>query len=198
VSKPFDAVHDLQAVFRALLDAFSFPGKVVSLAPQAARLSPLATDVDNPALAAAALTLIDSESPYFVDATDPLARFLVEWSAVRPGALAEAAYVVQPRFDDGLLAGLIEMARLGTLVDPHLGATLLIGVESLIEGQTLRLRGPGIANSVSAVLPYGPRWLAARNQKVAEFPLGIDLAFFDRDHRVVALPRATRLTREGS
>lgn len=195
MSGSFDAVHDLQAVFRGLLDAFSFPGKVVSLAPQARRLSSLATGVTNPSLAAAALTLIDAESPYFVAGEDPLAQFLLEWSSARPGALADAAYVLLPNFDDGQLADLIERGRVGTLLDPHLGATLLVGVDNFDVGQVLKLRGPGIESAVTVTVPSGTRWFQARNVKVSEFPLGIDLVFFDREHRVVALPRTTRATR---
>jgi alpha-D-ribose 1-methylphosphonate 5-triphosphate synthase subunit PhnH len=37
--------------------------------------------------------------------------------------------------------------------------------------------------------------LTTRNARVSEFPLGIDLAFFDQLGRVVALPRTTRAVR---
>jgi len=187
----FDAVHDLQSAFRGLLEAFSFPGRRVDLSRGSAAISGLLADpagVDALGLAAAAL--IDQETSYFAEG--PLASFLVEWGGAKPVAVEAAAFVLVNHFDDAKLTELIETARLGTLADPHQGATLLIGVDDLDEGVACTLSGPGIETNRVGVLPPG-QWRSARRSKVKEFPLGVDLAWFDRKHRVVALPRTTVL-----
>ena len=185
----FDAVHDLQAAYRGLLEAFSFPGRAVTLAGAEAIAPLLGTD-EIPALGLAAATLIDQETSYFVEGA--LEAFLVEWSARPPAAPGEAAFLVLPRFDDARLTWLIGEARRGTLLDPHLGATLLVGVDDLDDGVPCVLSGPGIETPRERVLPDGA-WRSARHAKVKEFPLGVDIAWLDRRHRVMALPRTTVL-----
>jgi len=192
----FDAVHDLQAAFRGLLEAFSFPGRAVDLSRPALAIAGLLPD--GAALGLAAAVMIDQETSYFIE--DPLAdsaggglaNFLIEWSSIAPAQVGEAAFIVLPRFDDARLAELIGAARAGTLADPHLGATLLVGVDDLDGGDACVLSGPGIETARPVVLPAG-EWRRARRDKVKEFPLGIDMAWFDRKHRVIALPRTTRL-----
>ncbi len=191
----FDAVHDLQTAFRGLLEAFSFPGRAVDLSASSLAIAPLLADpggVDALGLAAAAL--IDQETSYHV--TGRLEPFLVEWTSSGPVSADEAAFIVLPRFDDAALTRLIEAAQAGTLMDPHQGATVLVGVDDLDDGTAARLAGPGIETAFDRVLPAGT-WRAARNGKVKEFPLGIDLAWFDKRHRVVALPRTTVLKEGG-
>jgi alpha-D-ribose 1-methylphosphonate 5-triphosphate synthase subunit PhnH len=124
--------------------------------------------------------------------TGRLESFLVEWTSSGPVPVGEAAFIVLPRFDDAALTALIEAAQAGTLMDPHRGATVLVGVDDLDAGTAARLAGPGIESSIDRVLPAG-QWRAARNGKVKEFPLGIDLVWFDKRHRAVALPRTTVL-----
>ena len=87
--------------------------------------------------------------------------------------------------------------RLGTLEAPEAGATLLLRVESL-HGETggelnLRLSGPGIRQHVAlGVSGLHPAWIAARNAWVENFPLGIEMVLCD-ETRFVALPRTTRI-----
>jgi alpha-D-ribose 1-methylphosphonate 5-triphosphate synthase subunit PhnH len=191
----FDAVHDLQAAFRGLLEAFSFPGRAVDLSAPARAIAPLLADPEGvDALGLAAAALIDQETSYHV--IGRLESFLVEWTSSGPVAEGDAAFVVLPRFDDAVLTRLIGGARSGTLMDPHLGATVLVGVDDLDQGIVSRLSGPGLEFPLDRLLPAG-QWRAARNGKVKEFPLGIDLAWFDKRHRVVALPRTTVLAEGG-
>lgn len=187
----FDAVHDLQRAFRGLLEAFSFPGRRVDLSLSAEAIAPLLADpLGNTALGLAAAALIDHETSYFAEGA--LATFLVEWSGSKPVDVSGAAFVLLPRFGDAELCDLIDRARAGTLIDPHGGATLLVGVDDLDEGSACTLSGPGIESPREDILPSG-QWRASRRDKVKEFPLGVDMAWFDRKHRVVALPRTTML-----
>jgi alpha-D-ribose 1-methylphosphonate 5-triphosphate synthase subunit PhnH len=191
----FDSVHDIQAAFRGLLDAFAFPGKLVDLSQPASRLAPLLPTTSAPvSLCLAAATLIDNETTYWADEPG-VARFLVEWSSTSPSEPATSAFLVVSTFRDDDLAKCLSEAPSGTLLDPHLGATVLVGVSNLDEGEPVTLSGPGLESPLRCRLPAGDRWLTTRNARVSEFPLGIDLAFFDQLGRVVALPRTTRAVR---
>jgi len=193
----FDPVHDLQAAFRGLLEAFSFPGRLVDLAHLAERMAARVSDPSvNPSLALGAAALLDQDAPYATAGTPGLAAFLHEWCAAGPVTPADARFLVVGESGTGgsSLAQLLAEVPVGTLTDPHLGASVLVGVEDLDRGTAWTLSGPGLKVPTVCVLPEGEAWVAARNLRSAEFPLGIDLAFFDRRGRVLALPRTTRLT----
>lgn len=190
----FDTVHDVQRSFRGLVRAFSFPGRPVDLADQALRLAPRVGDPGvNPALALGAAVLVDQDASYAVVGHAGLASFLVEWSSSAPCDLSSAALVVVADFDDPALADVLDRVDRGTLTDPHRGATVLVGVVDLDVGTPWTWTGPGLEGPTLGTLPTGQAWVAARNRATHEFPLGIDLAFFDLRGRVVALPRTTRL-----
>jgi alpha-D-ribose 1-methylphosphonate 5-triphosphate synthase subunit PhnH len=195
VTAPFDPVHDLQQGFRCLVEAFSFPGRLVDLsAPASAIVGRVGDPAVVPGLALGAAALVDQDAAYAVEGAHGLAAFLAEWSSRRQVAVGDAGVVAVSDFDDSRLAALLELVPEGTLADPHRGATVLVGVENLDEGDSWTVSGPGIEAPCSCVLPAGPSWTAVRARRTAEFPLGFDLAFFDRRGRVLALPRTTRLT----
>ena len=73
----------------------------------------------------------------------------------------------------------IAQARPGTLVDPHLGATIVVEARSLSEDGCLLLSGPGIESSARLSVGMEGGWVAARAAKNVEFPLGVDLIFVD-------------------
>lgn len=194
----FDPVHDLQEAFRGLLEAFSFPGRRVDLSVPAQRMAVRVADgTVMPSLALGAAALVDQESPYAVAGGPGLGAFLREWASAAPGALEEAAVVVVSGWDDRSLAALLERVSSGTLSDPHRGATVLVETDDLDAGASWVLSGPGLEAPQTWTLPGGLLWPAVRNRRNSEFPLGVDLAFFDRRGRVAALPRTTRLVPAG-
>lgn len=83
---------------------------------------------------------------------------------------------------------------LGTLEQPHLGATVVVVVAGLGRGPgRLTGEGPGIPHQRTLdVLGLDPAWISARNRWTARFPLGVDLLLAD-DHQVAAIPRTTRI-----
>ena len=92
----------------------------------------------------------------------------------------------------GLWAALDALAQ-GTEEEPHRAATLILQVDSLVEGAGWRLTGPGIEHEHRLAvggLPAGfaTDWAANR----AGFPCGIDLILCAGD-RLAALPRTTAL-----
>jgi alpha-D-ribose 1-methylphosphonate 5-triphosphate synthase subunit PhnH len=176
-----DPVLDSQAAFRALLEAMARPGRVQRIAagPDAPGLMR--------ASAAALLTLADAETPVWTDAE--AAR---EWIAFHTGARfaepGEAMFLLA-------VLGTPPLASLnpGTDEAPQEGATLIVEVSSLREGEGWRLTGPGIGREHrlrADGLPadFAAQWAA----NATRFPRGVDVVLCCGD-RLAALPRTTRL-----
>ncbi|PKO84662.1 MAG: phosphonate C-P lyase system protein PhnH [Betaproteobacteria bacterium HGW-Betaproteobacteria-11] len=172
-----------QRVFRELLEAFSRPGD----------MRDLSTWVDGTTAQRAVLaTLMDGE----MTLADPHGRIMdTDWPLLqaKPGASEHARYVAV----DGHRAPDFQ-PELGSLESPEFGATLLIGVNSLGDGElSLELVGPGIDGQRNIRLAgLHPDWLTRRADWVGSFPLGVDLLLSDA-HRIVALPRTTRIRISG-
>ncbi len=173
-----------QQVFRCLMTAFSYPGRVLPL-------SAVQATSEKSTLIHILATLLDGE----VGLADPDSlitpsdRLRLEAPSMLPEqapfvvALAEFA----PNFSPNL----------GSLENPEFGATLILKVASLSSGQTLNLTGPGIqAQAKLTVQGLHPGWLAARTEWNCAFPMGVDLLLID-EARVVALPRTTRIQNQG-
>lgn len=182
----FDPVHDTQAVHRALVRAFSFPGRAVSVAGPSSRcLDPRLPG----ALGAVAQTLLDSETTF----SHPNPGVVTELTGAHRRPADQAAFVLVPLWDDAAWSQAFGSARRGTLADPHDGATVIAWAPTSTPGLSWTASGPGFETPVSLVLP-GEAWVATRNQACREFPLGVDLLWV-RGDSVIALPRTTRLVR---
>jgi alpha-D-ribose 1-methylphosphonate 5-triphosphate synthase subunit PhnH len=173
-----------QLLFRDLLRAFSYPGRVT--ANRAA--GPLAWL----ALVAA---LVDGEVG-LADPHDLIGADLWPLLEASRGIPEQAGFIVA----DGSRP-LDFQPRLGTLEAPETGATLVLRVTALGEAAAaegrLSLSGPGIpSQSGLAVAGLHPGWLQARAGWVAGFPLGVDLLLCDVC-RFVALPRTTQVQVRG-
>lgn len=186
-----DPVHDLQAVFRALMSATASPGTIRDIGATSERL-----DADSPIprpMLAIAMTLLDAETSFCLRSS-PGAEFaeaaISRITSARPTSAGEADYVLSIEDGQGL-AESIAAARGGTLVDPHMGATIIALSERLAAGSALELSGPGIAYRAFLDAGLGDEWIEARAEKNREFPLGIDMLIVDRGGRVAALPRTT-------
>jgi len=167
-----------QTVFRQLLSAFSFPGRIETLTEGDALTQTLATLVDREA------TLADPQN-----LLNDLTRQRLQARMTGP---ERAQFIVA----DGSLPPVFEPS-LGTLESPELGATILLQVAKLGEGAAWQLTGPGIAASQSlAIAGLDPAWIERRRAWNEGFPLGVDLVLIDRG-RVLALPRTTRITAQG-
>lgn len=192
-----DAVHDLQRVFRKILQATASPGTIVELAREAELL-----DLELPAnkgILLVALALLDAETSFSVLSTDPEAQVDAIAHMTYARAVAdEAADFIFAIGEAGAAraAEAIAQARPGTLVDPHLGATIVVEARSLSEAGSLLLSGPGIESSARLGVGLEGGWVAARAAKNVEFPLGVDLIFVDARFRLAALPRTTSVREE--
>lgn len=173
-------VADAQGCFRAVLDAMSHPGQCYSVSG-ASGPPPLC-----PAASALLLTLVDHETPLWLD---PAAAGTRDWVSFHTGAPA-APTPEQALF--ALALSLPDLATLpaGTDEAPETSATIILQLASLQAGQRFRLEGPGLRHPAVLLadgLPAGFAAIWQRNH--AQFPRGIDLILC-AGNQLAALPRS--------
>ena len=167
-----------QALFRRILDVAARPG-------QTADLSDL---LDGRPAALAALATFCDNTQTLADLTGTLSKTDLAFLDVGRAAPDQAGFILAagaeaPRFTP----------RLGSLEAPEGGATIVVTVESLMDGAPLTLTGPGIrAETRLAPLGLAPEWLVARARWCADFPMGVDVMLADAA-RLTVLPRTTHI-----
>lgn len=193
IESSFDKVFDTQRLYRQVLDAMARPGKINSL--ESLTLTP--PPGLNQAAAAIALTLLDSETRFYIAAPDS-----AEYLAINTGATScppdSAEFVFA--CGDNVLPQLQEVNR-GTLLTPELGATVILQVDRIGNdgsGTPLTLTGPGIKDSVQLVInglqQENLQILAALNR---EYPLGVDVIYVDAGGNIACIPRSSNVRWEG-
>jgi alpha-D-ribose 1-methylphosphonate 5-triphosphate synthase subunit PhnH len=178
-----DPVLDAQQGFRAILDAMSHPGRIAQVGGVTAP-DPLGT-----AAASALLTLVDHETPLWLD---PDAASVRQWIEFHCGA------PIVSRIDAcafALALSLPDLASLpsGTHESPETSATVICQIESFDAGDVFRLTGPGLRESTMLRvkgLPSG--FVSIWRSNHALFPCGIDLILCAGD-RLTALPRTVSI-----
>jgi len=179
-----DPERDAHRAFRRVLQAFAQPGRIVSLPPL-----PGAPDAIGSAAAATLLTLADADTAVWTDAGDAAATWLRFHAGCRLVARPGDAVFVHAVGPPPALATLDP----GTVAAPQRGATLLLEVASLREGEGWRLTGPGIeAVHDLAVGGVPERLISELAANHARYPAGVDVIFCAGD-RIAALPRSTRV-----
>ena len=183
-----DSVHDSQRVFRALLDATSRPGRVVT--PPAPPEIPAAL---HPATAAVCLALLDFETPLWLAGPDIAeTRAWLAFHAGCPFAATpdQAAFALVTAVNalpalDGFALGSDEM--------PERSTTLILQVDRLEAGRGKRLSGPGIDGTALLAVegPTDAFWVE-RAAACGLFPRGLDVIFIDGT-ALAALPRTTQV-----
>lgn len=188
-----------QAVFRAVLQALSHPGRTVAVEHDAQTPA-----VGHAASAAVLLALLDSDCTLWLSprlaAGDAGAwlRFHTGCTLVSDATQARFVWVAQ-----GDVVPPLDSLALGTDIYPDQSATCVVDVLRATATTTdspvaWHLRGPGIQN-VAALhvdgLPddFEVQWAANR----AVFPRGVDLLLATLDH-IVGLPRTTQATRSAA
>jgi alpha-D-ribose 1-methylphosphonate 5-triphosphate synthase subunit PhnH len=180
--------RDAQATFRALLAAIAEPGSIRQVDPVIEPPAPLGR-----ALAAACLTLLDFETPVWL--APSLGKAAADWLVFHTGApittdVGAAAFAVLTETDE---IGPLDRFALGSDEAPEGGATLLIQVSGLAEGQGAGWSGPGIETARRVAVPsLDAGFWRERAALVPLFPRGLDIFLCAAD-RVAALPRTTRV-----
>lgn len=186
--------RESQRIFRALLAAFSRPGRIVRLEPG---------DPEAPFACARALArcLLDETVSYCIAGESPQAKRLGELlereTRVRSAGIEEADFL----WIWGARRGVLSRPRRGTAEEPQRGATVVCCLEPgpaapVPERLRVRLSGPGIeaASGIAPEMDGIPLFvfeeLAAVN---AEFPLGVETVFLRPEGMLMAVPRSTRI-----
>lgn len=184
-----DNVQDAQTTFRSVLKALSEPGLVQTL--RADVKGPMPFDV---AMTALCLTLIDHETPVWLDARADLPavqsylRFHCGCPLVNDQLGASFALITD------LHSGLsLDKFAQGSMEYPDRSATLLVQVPTLEDGPKRRISGPGIPATRHLTIgglptDFDEQWHANMNS----FPLGVDIVFCCGD-KIVGMPRTTQL-----
>ena len=181
-----DPVLDAQATFRAVLEAMSRPGRIQRAGSGLRPPAPL-----NQAAAAVLLALADADTTLWLDA----GAGAEAWLRFHCGAAiladpAAAAFVLAA----GAPPALAALAQ-GSEEEPQLGATLVLQVDDLEEGQGWRLSGPGIETEHRLRVTGAPEgFLAAWEANRAGFPCGVDVVLCAGD-RLAALPRTVTIAK---
>ena len=190
-----DKVKSAQSTFRSVMDAMARPGSVQRIVAAAGTPLPMMRGT-----AAIALTLFDHDTPIWLDAKMSATSDLAKWLKFHTGA---------PVVQDCSICSFALIGNTSALPDldgfsfgsneyPDRSTTLILQLESLGEGDTIELRGPGIdgiATMQAAIEPPDLFERLAINEKL--FPRGIDVVLV-ADDSIVAIPRTTRLVTKES
>ena len=179
-----DPAGQAQATFRAVLDAMARPGQLRQAGEGLSVPAPL-----DRATAAVLLTLVDNETPLWLDPAAAPAR---DWLAFHCGAAiteapGKAAFALALSLPD------LSSLPAGSHEAPEISATLILQVAALGSGVSYRLSGPGLrAPSLLAVsgLPAGFALLWQQNH--ALFPGGVDIVLC-AGTTLAALPRSVAI-----
>ena len=169
------------ATFDALMRALSYPGR-----PQALKLEDRRTP-----FTAIAEALLDLEVTAF--STEQLLEADLRATGAKLVALERAEYVFMPYLTEAQLP-LLQRVNRGSTLTPDDAATLVIGAsfarKPLESAQQLRLRGPGIKDSLEVQIGGLPREFWRVREAVIAFPIGWDVFFVD-SNQILGLPRTT-------
>jgi alpha-D-ribose 1-methylphosphonate 5-triphosphate synthase subunit PhnH len=182
-----DPVLDSQRAFRAVLEAMAHPGRIVTAA------APSPPPPLGMAAAAVSLTLLDFDTPLWVDPAAASAD-VVDYLRFHCGV----ALVAAPRA--ARFALIADAARLPSLDDldagtderPDLSATVVLQVAGLAGEGGPRLTGPGIAREARLEVSGAPELWNVVRANTRRFPRGVDFLLCAGD-RLAALPRTTRV-----
>jgi alpha-D-ribose 1-methylphosphonate 5-triphosphate synthase subunit PhnH len=179
-----------QAVFRTVMEAIARPGLPRRLSSKLAVPPPLSATA-----AAVALTLLDYETPFWLDPGLAAAGEVAPWFRFHTGApqAADSAQATFAFVSEPAAMPSFDVFSSGSLEYPDRSTTLVVQVASCGHGEELTLSGPGIAGTRSfsaEPLPADFRARLTANREM--FPRGVDLILVTRD-AVAALPRSIRV-----
>jgi alpha-D-ribose 1-methylphosphonate 5-triphosphate synthase subunit PhnH len=179
-----DPVGEAQATFRAVLDAMSRPGRLHQVGERLTAPLPL-----DSATAAVLLTLIDNETPLWLD---PVAMAARDWLAFHCGAEivdapASAAFALALSLPD------LTALPAGSHETPENSATLILQIAALGSGATYHLSGPGLREPAALAATGLPTdFVALWQQNHALYPRGVDIVLC-AGTTLTALPRSVSI-----
>jgi alpha-D-ribose 1-methylphosphonate 5-triphosphate synthase subunit PhnH len=179
-----DPVGEAQATFRAVLDAMSRPGRLHQVGEQLTAPAPL-----DSATAAVLLTLVDNETPLWLD---PAAEAARDWLAFHCGAViidtpTAAAFALALSLPD------LTALPAGSHETPESSATLILQIAALGRGTRYRLAGPGLREpALLATTGLPGDFATIWQQNHALYPRGVDIVLC-AGTMLTALPRSVSI-----
>jgi len=190
-----DPVRASQAVFRAVVDAMAHPGTIVAIGELARAPQPLSL-----AAAAVALTLLDCETPVWLDPALAQSRDIAAWLRFHTGAplTADPRQAAFGVIADPPSMPQFEVFSQGSMEYPDGAATLVLQVDRLSDNGGFCLSGPGIkASRPLLALPLPADFAVRMHANRALFPRGLDIILAS-DTTLAALPRSVHVAMEQS
>jgi alpha-D-ribose 1-methylphosphonate 5-triphosphate synthase subunit PhnH len=187
-------VLSAQSTFRSVMDAMGRPGTAQRIV--AATGAPAAMMRGT---AAIALTLFDHDTPVWLDTLMSETSDVAKWLKFHTGApvVEDSSVCSFALIGDARVLPALDRFAFGTNEYPDRSTTLILQVESLTQGSTFELRGPGIDGTAVLQAAIQPPDLFERLAiNAALFPRGIDVVLV-ADDAIVAIPRTTRLVAKG-
>ena len=189
----FDMVHKTQETYRKILSCMSRPGTI----------STLLGDQQNPmpchdATFLTIVTLLDAEvSFHVVSDSHHLREAIADYTLAKETAVEQADFVIVPKgTSEEDMVQVMKQCKIGTLENPQHSSTWIIEQDTISVTGKVALSGPGIKMQNTLHLDFSERFLAMRNERVKEFPLGADLIFTD-PISLACIPRTTTLSIQG-
>lgn len=185
-----DPVNSSQRVFKSVLTAMSFPGRVVELRDLVPAPAPMSAD-----LTAVVLALADMDTPLWLDAAGQSSSRLTDFLSFHTGAPlvsspSDASFGVVT--DPSALPPLDHFPQ-GSDEEPDKSATVIIQVNGFDNGPVWTLTGPGIDGERDVQIDGLPESFAQDCQaNHHRFPKGVDIVLV-QGGQIVALPRTTWL-----
>ncbi|WP_119274612.1 phosphonate C-P lyase system protein PhnH [Taklimakanibacter deserti] len=188
-----DQALDSARAFRLMLDAMARPGLIVPMQAGLDAPSPLL-----PTAATICLTLCDYDTPLWLDEAYRTPQVL-DYLRFHSGApiveeISAASFLL---CSEATAALALASANRGTAEYPDISATLIVQLASFTSDERLILNGPGIDGMREfGALGLEQGFWDLMEDNHALFPLGSDV-FFATSREIAALPRSTRIRREG-
>ncbi|SRR5713226_5769202 len=189
-----DKVLSAQSTFRSVMDAMARPGSVQRIVAAAGTPSSVMRGA-----AAIALTLFDHDTPVWLDPMMSETLDVAKWLKFHTGApvVKDSSICSFALIGDAKALPALDRFAFGSNEYPDRSTTLILQVDSLTQGPSFELRGPGIDGTAILQATIQPQDLFERLAiNAALFPRGIDVVLV-HDDSIVAIPRTTRLVAKG-
>lgn len=187
-----DQVHDLQDVYRKLLHSMSRPGTISSIQEVVVHADYKLPCYD--ATLVSAMTLLDAEVTFHIlsENHQDLIEKISEYTLARfaPINIADYIIVLHNDTEQSIIRGMKECKN-GNLIDPQTSATWIIESSPLSNNGELVLAGAGIKHTSQLQVSFTASMWQTRNERIKEYPLGIDLIFTDEKSQIACVPRTT-------
>ena len=186
-----EKVLSAQCTFRSVMEAMARPGSVARIVAEVGTPAAMMRGT-----AAIALTLFDHDTPIWLDPAMSETSEVTKWLKFHTGApvVADSSISHFAVIGDAAALPALDRFAFGSNEYPDRSTTLILQVESLTQGQSFELQGPGIDGTAVLQAMIQPADLFERLAINATlFPRGVDVVLVPDDCRGWRSPRTTRL-----